>query len=332
MTQQYNSLYETMQKEGFAMPPKVISIVGPTASGKTKLSVALAKKYHGEVVSTDSMQIYRTMDIGTAKPTKLEMDGIPHHMIDIINPSEDFSVARYVEMATPVIDGILSRGKMPILAGGTGLYLDSVLSGRNFAPYQPDSNLRGQLESEYDQHGGEILLERLRQIDSITAARLHSNDKKRIIRALEVFETTGKTLSQHDADTQQIPPRYQDARIGLCFENKLDMWERIDQRVDEMLDLGLVDEIKALLNSGLSPEATAMQAIGYKEFLTALQNNGDILSAAEEVKLRSRQYAKRQLTWFRRNTHTHWYSWGEKINFADCLQDSTAYLEETGVV
>lgn len=314
------------------MPPKVISIVGPTASGKTKLSVALAKQYGGEVVSTDSMQIYRGMDIGTAKPTPEEMEGVPHHMIDVVDPWEDFSVAHYVEMAAPIVDDILARGKLPILVGGTGLNVDSLLSGRTFAPFQPDDGLRQRLEDAYEEQGGEILLRKLAVIDPLTAARLHANDKKRIIRALEVFETTGKTLSHHDAETQKIPPRYQATTIGLCFQNKLDMWARIDQRVDEMVSLGLVEEIRQLLNTRLSPTCTAMQAIGYKEFLHALQQGGDYSAAAEEVKLRSRQYAKRQLTWFRRNVHTHWYSWGEKINFADCLQNSTAYLEESGVV
>ncbi len=314
------------------MPPKVLSIVGPTASGKTKLSVALAKQYHGEVVSTDSMQIYRRMDIGTAKPTPQEMEGVPHHMIDVVEPWEDFSVARYVEMAAPIVDDILARGKLPILVGGTGLYVDSLLSGRTFAPFAPATGVRERLEREYDLLGGERLLERLCAIDPVTAARLHANDRKRIVRGLEVFETTGKTLAQHDAETQLIPPRYTPVTLGLSFQNKLDMWGRIDGRVDEMVERGLEGEIRSLLAEGLSPASTAMQAIGYKEFLSALTQGGDIGAAAEEVKLRSRQYAKRQLTWFRRREDTHWYSWGDSINFHHCLQDSTAYLAENGLV
>lgn len=314
------------------MAQQVLAIVGPTASGKTKLSVALAKQFDGEIVSTDSMQIYRGMDIGTAKPTAQEMAGIPHHMIDVVNPDQDFSVARYVEMATPIVDDILRRGKLPLLVGGTGLYLDSLLSGRNFAPIQFDRELRGSLESDYDSFGGTALRQRLIALDPSTGNRLHDNDKKRIVRAIEVYQLTGKTLSQHDEETKKIPPRYRAVTLGLAYQDKLDMWHRIAKRVDEMMALGLMDEIETLLKTGLSPTSTAMQAIGYKEIIQAMTENGDITQATEDVKLRSRQYAKRQLTWFRRNPDTKWHYWDSNLNFEQCLHSSTTYLGEIGIL
>ena len=314
------------------MPPKILVVVGPTASGKTKLSVELALRHNGEVVSADSMQIYRTMDIGTAKPTAEEMRGVPHHMLNVADPEEDFSVARYVEMASACVNDILSRGKLPILAGGTGLYIDSLLSGRTFAAFAPESPLRAQLQQQFQQEGGERMWQRLRDIDPEAAGRLHPNDEKRIIRALEVWYQTGKTITQHNLETQAIPPRYDALTIGLAFQEREDMWRRIDQRVDEMMSAGLVEEVRALLERGVPEGCTAMQAIGYKEMVRAVQENGDVLAAAEEVKLRSRQYAKRQLTWFRRNQSTRWYQWGQEPDFAQALRASTEYMEEFGLI
>lgn len=314
------------------MPPKILVVVGPTASGKTKLSVELALRHNGEVVSADSMQIYRTMDIGTAKPTAEEMQGVPHHMLDVANPEEDFSVARYVEMAAACVDDILARGKLPILAGGTGLYIDSLLSGRTFAAFAPESPLRAQLQQQFQQEGGENMWQRLREIDPEAAARLHPNDEKRIIRALEVWYQTGKTITQHNLETQAVPPRYDALTIGLSFQEREDMWKRIDRRVDEMMSAGLVEEVRALLARGVPQGCTALQAIGYKEMVQAVLEDGDVLAAAEEVKLRSRQYAKRQLTWFRRNQSTRWYQWGREPDFEDALRTSTEYMEEFGLV
>ena len=247
------------------MPPKILVICGPTASGKTALAVELARRHNGEVVSADSMQIYRRMDIGTAKPTPEEMGGVPHHMLDVADPEEDFSVARYVDMAAKCVDDILSRGRLPILAGGTGLYIDSLLSGRTFAPFQPDSPLRGQLEEQLRREGGAAMLARLAQVDPDSAARLHPNDEKRIVRALEVYQSTGKTITQHNLETQAIPPRYDALTLALAFERREDMWSRIDRRVDQMMDQGLVAEVQGLLDSGVPAKCTAMQAIGYKE-------------------------------------------------------------------
>ena len=314
------------------MPPKILVICGPTASGKTALAVELALRHHGEVVSADSMQIYRFMDIGTAKPTREEMRGVPHHMLDVADPEEDFSVARYVDMAAKCVDDILSRGKLPILAGGTGLYIDSLLSGRTFAPFQPDSPLRGQLEEQLRREGGAAMLSRLAQVDPDSAARLHPNDEKRIIRALEVYQSTGKTITQHNLETQDIPPRYDALTLALAFERREDMWSRIDRRVDQMMDQGLVAEVQGLLDSGVPAKCTAMQAIGYKEMAAALLSGGDVRAAAEEIQLRSRQYAKRQLTWFKRNKAARWLLWGREPDFAAALQTSTEYMEEFGLV
>lgn len=314
------------------MPPKILVICGPTASGKTALAVELALRHHGEVVSADSMQIYRRMDIGTAKPTPEEMGGVPHHMLDVADPEEDFSVARYVDMAAKCVDDILSRGRLPILAGGTGLYIDSLLSGRTFAPFQPDSPLRGQLEEQLRREGGAAMLARLAQVDPDSAARLHPNDEKRIVRALEVYQSTGKTITQHNLETQAIPPRYDALTLALAFERREDMWSRIDRRVDQMMDQGLVAEVQGLLDSGVPAKCTAMQAIGYKEMAAALLSGGDVRAAAEEIQLRSRQYAKRQLTWFKRNKAARWLLWGREPDFAAALQTSTEYMEEFGLV
>ena len=314
------------------MPPKILVICGPTASGKTALAVELALRHHGEVVSADSMQIYRRMDIGTAKPTQAEMRGVPHHMLDVADPEEDFSVARYVDMAAKCVDDILSRGRLPILAGGTGLYIDSLLSGRTFAPFQPDSPLRGELEEQLRREGGAAMLSRLAQVDPDSAARLHPNDEKRIIRALEVYQSTGKTITQHNLETRAIPPRYDALTLALAFEQREDMWSRIDRRVDQMMDQGLVAEVQGLLDSGVPAKCTAMQAIGYKEMAAALLSHGDVRAAAEEIQLRSRQYAKRQLTWFKRNKAARWLLWGREPDFAAALQTSTEYMEEFGLV
>ena len=313
------------------MPPKILVIVGPTASGKTRMAVELAQRHNGEVISADSMQIYRTMDIGTAKPTKEEMGGIPHHMIDVADPDEDFSVARYVEMAAQCVDDVLARGKLPIVAGGTGLYIDSLLSGRTFAPFSPDSALRGELERELEEKGGQAMLEALAQVDPEAAQRLHPNDHKRIIRALEVYRSTGKTITQHNRETQAIPPRYDALTIGLAFQDRQAMWRRIDQRVDEMVAAGLEDEVRRLLTSGISPKCTAMQAIGYKEFTQALSGEMTWQEAADVVKLRSRQYAKRQLTWFGRNPNTRWVRWDDPPEFEQGRRASTEYMEEFGI-
>ena len=281
----------------------IICIAGPTASGKTALAVELAKELNGEVVSCDSMQIYKRMDIGTAKPTMEERQGIVHHMMDIIEPWEDFSVSRYCEMATPIIDDIISRGKTAIIAGGTGLYMDCLIKGNDFAPF-PATGIRQKLEEKAEKVGFDEMLAELRTIDPESAERLH--DSRRVIRALEVYYETGITITEHNRRTQSIPPRYTPLWLGLDFESRAELYRRIDLRVDLMLQAGLMEEIESLLASGIPEKCTAMQAIGYKEFVAALHGQCSVEEAAEEVKKSSRHYAKRQLTWFRRNQNIHW--------------------------
>ena len=283
----------------------IICIAGPTASGKTALAVELAKDLSGEVVSCDSMQVYKRMDIGTAKPTEEEMQGIPHHMIDVAEPDEDFSVSRYCCLAAPIVDNIVARGKTAIIAGGTGLYMDSLIRGNAFAPF-PSTGVRERLETQADSEGMEFMLNWLRSVDPESAARLHLSDRKRIIRALEVYLETGQTITEHNRKTQQIPPKYSPLWLGLDFADRAELYRRIDRRVDMMLEMGLISEIQGLLASGIPPRCTAMQAIGYKEFVNALNGEETIAQAAEEVKKASRHYAKRQLTWFRRNPKLHW--------------------------
>ena len=296
----------------------IICVVGPTASGKTKLAVQLAKLYNGEVVSCDSMQIYRHMDIGTAKPTQEEMDGVVHHMIDIVEPGEDFSVGKYVQMADGCVQDILSRGKTAVIAGGTGLYVDSLITGRVFAP-TPSTGKRAQLEAQMRLEGGAVMLDRLRAVDPDAAARLHPADEKRIIRALEVYQETGKTITQHNLETQSLPPRYQPCWIGLDYMDRAVLYGRIDLRVELMLQAGLLDEIRSLLARGISPQTTAMQAIGYKEFFSALDGSCSLQAAAALVQQRSRNYAKRQLTWFRRNPDIRWLRLSGQESFDEIL-------------
>lgn len=284
---------------------KIICIAGPTASGKTALAVALAKAVDGEVVSCDSMQVYKYMDIGTAKPTEAEKDGVPHYMLDVAEPWEDFSVSRYCEMAAPIVDDILSRGKAAIIAGGTGLYMDALIRGNTFAPF-PATGRREELEQLAANEGIETVLCQLRQVDPESAERLHPSDQKRIIRAMEVYLETGKTITAHNEETKKLPDRYHPIRFALQDEDRADLYSRIDRRVDKMLEMGLLQEIRQLLDRGIPKKCTAMQAIGYKEFVNALDGNCSIEEAATQVQQSSRNYAKRQLTWFRRNPDTHW--------------------------
>lgn len=311
------------------MPPKILVVCGPTAAGKTALGVELARRLNGEVVSADSMQVYRGMDIGTAKPTAAEMGGIPHHMIDVAEPEEDFSAARYVELAAPCVDGILARGKLPILVGGTGLYIDSLLAGREFAPFS--GRWRSRLEARLAEEGAAALYAELERVDPARAAKLHMGDEKRILRALEVWYETGETITAHDEAARALPPRYGAVRVGVSFRERPDLWARIDRRVDAMLAAGLAEEVRALLGRGLSPRCTAMQAIGYKELAAALTEGRDLAAAAEEIKLRSRQYAKRQLTWFRRTEGVRWLLWDQAPDISAAAAEATEFASGSGL-
>ncbi len=305
----------------------IICIAGPTASGKTSLAVALAKELNGEVVSCDSMQVYRRMDIGTAKPTLEERQGVIHHMIDVAEPEEDFSVSRYCCMAAPIVDDIVARGKTAIIAGGTGLYMDSLIKGNDFAPF-PSTGVREQLEAEADREGMEALLSRLQAIDPEAASRLHLSDRKRIIRALEVYLETGETITEHNRRTQAIPPRYQPLWLGLDFADRAELYRRIDKRVDIMLERGLIAEIQGLLDSGIPEKCTAMQAIGYKEFINVIRGHGTLEQASGWVQQSSRHYAKRQLTWFRRNSAIHWLTRTETMGSEEIIAAALQVLRE----
>lgn len=301
--------------------PKVIVITGPTATGKTAFGALLAKKANGEVVSADSMQVYKCMDIGTAKPTEEEKLGVPHHMIDIVPPWEDYSAARYISEAALCIDDILRRNKLPIIVGGTGMYIDSLLSGRVFSA-RGDSAMRLELETEYDAFGGDAMLRKLGEFDPESAARLHANDKKRIVRAIEAYKATGKTISQHDRETKALPPRYDAMKIALTFSDRAVLYERIDRRVDDMLLKGLGGEVRSLLEMGVPSKATSMQAIGYKEMTCVALGEAGLYDAVERIKMESRRYAKRQLTWLRRDESLKWIAWETSPDVERCVNFS----------
>ena len=306
----------------------LICIAGPTASGKTALSIALAKELGGEIVSCDSMQVYKGMNIGTAKPTTEEMDGIPHHMLSVAEPWEDFSVGKYCQMAAPIVDDILSRGKTAIIAGGTGLYMDALIKGNDFAPV-PSTGRREELEQLAAEKGIDAVIEQLRAVDPESADRLHPSDQKRIIRAMEVYLETGETITEHNRKTQLIPPRYNPVWFGLEDADRANLYARIDRRVEIMLEQGLIAEIQGLLDAGIPEKCTAMQAIGYKEFVDALQGRSSMQTATALVQQSSRKYAKRQLTWFRRNPAIHWLVREENDGTAQILAKARQILAQT---
>jgi tRNA dimethylallyltransferase len=281
---------------------KLLVIAGPTASGKTSLSLLLAKQMNGEIVSADSMQIYRGMDIGTAKATPAEQAEVPHHMLDLLDPGENYSVSRYVEDASAVCEALLSHGKLPVVTGGTGLYIDALLAGRQFAGVSDaGKDLRKQLSQDYDRHGGEAMLQRLSAVDPERAAKLASTDRRRLIRALEVYELTGRTISEHDELTRTFPPAFQALYVVLDFYDRKALYARIEERVDRMCEEGLFEETQHLLDCGVPNNSTCMQAIGYRQAAMALRGELSRGEAVALIKQATRRYAKRQLTWFRRH-------------------------------
>ncbi|SDM91030.1 tRNA (adenosine(37)-N6)-dimethylallyltransferase MiaA [Acetanaerobacterium elongatum] len=284
--------------------PPLVVIAGPTASGKTALSIELASRHNGEIISADSMQIYKGMDIGTAKPTVEEMRGVPHHLISVLDNSESFSVAQYQGCATASIQDVLRRGKLPFLVGGTGLYISSVVDNTDFGEIVNNPELRAELEERARQEGGEVLLKELQQCDPVLAKALHPNNLGRIIRALEVYRLTGKPLSEFQAASRLKPAPYNLCMIGLTFRSRELLYQRIDSRVDAMLQGGLLQEVEALMGKGLS--ATAVQAIGYKELYGYFKGEQTLSQAADNLKRQTRRYAKRQLTWFRRDERVQW--------------------------
>ena len=305
--------------------PELLVVTGPTATGKTALGSALARLLDGEVVGADSMQIYRGMDIGTAKPTAAEMGGVPHHMIDVADPSECFSAARWAAMASACVDDILARGRVPVVVGGTGLYIDALLRRADFAAAPGDSGLRAQLEAEYDALGGEAFRRRLAEVDPARAEKLAPGDKKRLVRALEVFRLTGETITAHDERSRREPPRYTSMKVALDFTERERLYERIDRRAAQMFADGLADEVRGLLAAGLSERCTAMQAIGYKETAAYLRGETSLDEAIERVQRESRRYAKRQLTWLRREEGVRWLRWENAPDIRAARQIATEF-------
>lgn len=282
----------------------LIAVIGPTASGKTGLAVEIAKKFGGEVVSADSMQIYSELTVGTAKPTEKEMEGVPHHLIGHKSIDEEYSVVDYVEEAKNAIADIFSRGKLPVLCGGTGLYVDSLLSNTEFSEIKSDPDVRKKLYDFAEENGNEALFEKLKEIDPESAAKTHANNLIRVVRAMEVYEVTGKTMSEHQKDSHPIPSIYDVCYIGTNFADRDKLYARIEQRIDEMLEEGVEEEARFLFEH--NGTCTAAQAIGYKEFYPYFRGKMSREEAISVLKKETRHYAKRQITWFRRNDKINW--------------------------
>lgn len=309
--------------------PKVIAVVGPTASGKTALSVEIAKEFGGEVISADSMQIYKGMDIATAKPTADEMQGIKHHLVDFLPTDKVFSVAAFVDLAHKAIEEISSKGKLPVIAGGTGLYVDNLLSGTTFTEGETDFKLREELQQRLENEGLDILLEELKAVDLESFERLKTErNPKRVIRALEIYKTTGITMSEQNR--QSIPENtpYDAIKVGLDFKDRQTLYDRINLRVDLMLEAGLLKETEDFFNSKISN--TAVQAIGYKELEPYFKGEAQLSECIEALKRATRRYAKRQLTWFRRDKSTNWFFVDEYKSSADLVSTVSAFLISKG--
>ncbi len=281
----------------------IVAVVGPTASGKTALAVELCKAFNGEAVCADSMQIYRGMSIATAKPAPEEMEGVPHHMVDFLSPEERYSVSDYCKAAEACIRDINSRGRLPVLVGGTGLYIDSLLNNIRFTESDTDLELRQRLNKRAETEGAEVLLAELMKIDPESAAGLHPNNVKRVVRALELYYSSGKTMTQQIEASRKTPTPYEACVLFLTAEDRQFLYGRIDRRVDEMLKNGLEAEAREALSGGLG--ATARQAIGYKELAPYFSGEVTLEQAVEKLKRETRRYAKRQLTWFNRNERAH---------------------------
>ena len=305
------------------MNTEPIYIIGPTAVGKTEIAITLAKKLNGEIVSADSMQVYRGMDIGTAKPAREKLEEVPHHLVDILDIDETFSVARFRKIAEGVIDDIKRRGRVPLVVGGTGLYVKSLTEGIFEGP-SADWNYRRKLREEEHTLGPGYLYSELRKIDSESAEKIEPNDLRRIVRALEIYHLTGRPISEHQKEWARMRPDI--TIIGLSMEREL-LNERINKRVDEMFRMGLVDETKRLLELGLEGNRTAMQAIGYKEIIGHIRGEYSLDRAKELLKRNSRRYAKRQLTWFRKDDRIKWFNAGE-MNLEQLLRDILNYITE----
>lgn len=305
------------------MREKLLVIVGPTAVGKTALSIELAKRLNGEIISGDSMQVYKGMDIGTAKITPEEMEGIPHYLIDTHYPDEAFSAAEFQQRATRLIAEINGRGKLPVIAGGTGLYIQSVIYQYEFSDAKQDEALRTRLEELAEKQGNQALHLRLQAIDPITAERLHPNDVKRVIRAIEIYELTGTTMAEYQKRANQSP--YQLCLLGLTMERDR-LYARINRRVDIMMEQGLEREVRALLEQGYSKDLVSMQGIGYKEMAEYVEGRLSLTDAVELIKKNSRNFAKRQLTWFRSMKEIHWVDVEEQQNKEEFVEKIRSFV------
>jgi len=283
----------------------LVGIVGPTATGKTAVGIELAKLLDGEIISADSMAVYKGMDIGTAKPTPEERAAAKFHLIDVVYPDEEFSVAEFKRLAEEAIADILSRGRVPLLVGGTGLYVKAVTGGLNIPTVGPDRELRERLKAEAAEFGGEYLLERLRAVDPVTAARLHAKDLKRIIRALEVYALTGLPISHFHKRAGAAEAAYRAALFGLSVSRPA-LYKKVEDRVDQQIAAGLVEEVRGLLNRGYSPDLPSMKGLGYKQIAGYLLGDYDLQTAVYLLKRDTRRFAKRQLTWFRADPGIRW--------------------------
>lgn len=306
---------------------KVVSIVGPTASGKTKLAVKLAQKFNGEIVSADSMQIYKGMQIATAKPTIEETQGVMHHLIDFVSPDETYSVAMFVKDASKCIADINSRGKLPFIVGGTGLYVDSLLNNITFSDEQRDEKLSLELYKIYEEQGIDTLLKMLSEFDMDSANRLKAErNPKRIIRAIEFYKTTGITITEQNEKSKLVKSPYSPIKIGLNFKDRAKLYERVNKRVDLMLENGLLDEAKDVLANKLS--FTSVKAIGYKELLPYINGEKTLDECVEKLKMETRRYAKRQITWFKRDLDINWLYADEYNSFEELLAQAVEIIKK----
>ena len=303
--------------------PRVVAIGGPTATGKTALSVALARQFNGEVINADSMQVYRGLSVGTAKATEEERAGVCHHLLDFLNPEEPYSVAEFVEMAAGLIPQITGRGHLPLVVGGTGLYITSLLHGIAFAPQRSDPELREELQQEAEEQGAQALYEHLRQIDPEYAAKVHPNNLPRVIRALEVFRLTGRKMSEEQRQSRPETPPYRSLCLCLTYRDRAELYRRIDLRVDKMLEQGILEEAETVWLHK-AKYRTAAQAIGYKEFFPYFEGTQSLAACTAALKQATRRYAKRQLTWFRHQNDARWLYVDEEDAFgraAELIQD-----------
>lgn len=305
----------------------LLVLLGPTAIGKTDVSINLAKEMQGEIISADSMQIYKYMDIGSAKVTKEEMQGVEHHLIDILYPDEEFTVANYKSRAKELITNINNKNKLPIIAGGTGLYINSLVYDLNFTQVAANEDYRSRLEEIAEDKGNEYLHQKLQKIDEESSLKISPNDQKRVIRALEIYEVTGKTMSEYNKDFRKPIEDYNLVMIGLNMD-RARLYERINLRVDIMIEKGLVDEVKSILSKGYTRDLVSMQGIGYKEIIMYLENELTLEESIELIKKKSRNYAKRQLTWFRRDDRIKWMDLDDYSEKESLTKDIIEYTKE----